>query len=143
MSEDETPAQRTRRLWADPRTRAALHLGPLQKRLEAAVRRRDAGERPYPLDNLALLHFGEKELNPREAEKPKEPRWGVGLEILEALRQHSEGLTTQELCIILGRPERGPGGGVREALGGLRNVLHQPILMTPEGRFRLLRPGEY
>ena len=142
MSKDETPAQRARRLWADPATRAALHLGPLQRRLEAAVRRRDAGERPYPLDNLALLQAGE-EPNPREPELPREPVRGVVLEILEALRQHPEGLTAEELCRLLGRPERGPGGGVREALGGLRNVLHQPILMTPEGRFRLLRPGEY
>lgn len=108
---------------------------------EAARKRREAGERPYPLDNRVLADLGE-ELNPLETENPREPQRGLTLEVLEALRQHRGGLTAEELGVLLGRPERGRGG-VRDALGNLRNRSYQPILMTPEGRFRLLHPGEY
>lgn len=142
MSEGETPTQRARRLWADPEISALLRQGALQRRLDAARKRRDDGQRPLPLDNLALVHFGE-EPNPRELEKPREPhRPGACLEVLETLRGHPDGLTANELGRLLGRPEN-DAGGVRPALDHLRNKLYQPILLTPEGRFRLLRPGEY
>ncbi|AUA83262.1 hypothetical protein [Pseudomonas aeruginosa] len=116
--------------------------GGLRHRLAAAIRRRNAGARPLPLDNLALAHFGE-ELNPREPVLPVEPPAGFFVaEILDTLRQHPAGLTVDELCELLDRPERGHGGGVRQTLGNLRNKFFQPIL-NEGGVFRLLRPGEY
>lgn len=141
MSEDESPAERFRRLWADPATRPNMHRGSLQKRLKAARGRRDEGKRPYPLDNSVLAQFGEM-LNPREHEKPVEPLRGVSLKVLEALRGHPDGLTAAQLAELLNRPEA-RAGSVRMALDGLRDRCCQPILLTPEGRFRLLRPGEY
>lgn len=138
MSRGESPSDRLRRLWADPETRAALHRPSLQKRLEAARRRRDAGERPHPLDNLVLLHFEEEELNPRQPEKPREPTRGMRLEVLEALRRHPGGLTADQLEETLGLSE----ARVRAALNGLRDQGRQPIL-NEGGVFRLLHPGEY
>jgi hypothetical protein len=135
-------ANRLRQNWADPEISALLREGALRLRLKAATRRREEGSRPLPLDNLALAHFGE-ELNPREQELPREPTPGLpAADVLGALRQSPVGLTVGELCELLGRPERGPGGGIRDALGHLRNEYHQPIL-NEGGVFRLLRPGEY
>lgn len=140
MSRGESPSERFRSYWADPERRAAMHRPSLEKRLEAARRRRDTGERPYPLDNLALVHFDE-EPNPREPEEPREPQQGLVLEVLEALRAHPRGLTAEEICELLGLSERNVRGA-RPTLNNLRNRLRQPIL-NEDGRFRLLRPGEY
>lgn len=128
--------------WVNPKTRAAIHRETsLRKRLAAAVKRRNLGEPPLPLDNLCLEAFDEPK-NPLPCVPPREPRSDALLSVLEALRQHRPGLAVPALCEFLGRPERGPGG-VRGILGELRLACFQPILMTPEGRFVLLAEGEY
>ncbi|MCL7462689.1 hypothetical protein [Pseudomonas sp. NW5] len=137
MSKDESPSERLQRLWADPEISACMREGALRHRLKSARKRRDAGEQPFPLDNLTLTHFGEG-VNPREVEKSVEPMRGMSLEVLRALQRHSEGLTAVQLKETLGLTEL----QVRAALNGLREKGRQPIINN-EGRFRLLRPGEY
>lgn len=132
--------QRVSEAWADPAIRAAMHRTTLQKRLAAAVKRRNLGEPPLPLDNPCLEAFDELR-NPLPCVLPREPRSEALLSVLEALRQHSEGLTAPELCELLGRPEYGPGG-VRNALDNLRQKCFQPIL-NDGGIFVLLAEGEY
>lgn len=142
MSGDESPADRLRRLWAGPGSQAPGRAEVyLRKRLEAARRRRDSGERPFPVDNLVLRGFFE-EPNPLEELEPEEPHPGLmATEVLQMLRLRPSGYTVGELCEILGRPAKG-GGGVRDSLDHLRNKFFQPII-NDGGVFRLLRPGEY
>lgn len=133
-------SEATSQAWANPQTHAVRHRGTLQKRLTSAVKRRDLGEPPLPLDNLCLEAFNEPR-NPLPCVQPREPRSEALLSVLGALRQHSEGLTAPELCRLLGRPETG-AGGVRPALSALRERCFQPIL-NDGGTFRLLPEGSH
>lgn len=126
--------------WSNPETRAAYLHAALQKRLAAAVKRRNLGEQPLPLDNLCLEAFDETR-NPLPCVVPREPRNEAQRAVLETLRSNPQGLTAPELCALLGRPETG-AGGVRNALDKLRSGCHQPILndgctfvLLPEGSF--------
>lgn len=130
----------SRAAWANPETRTTMHRATLQKRLAAAVKRRNRGLPPLPLDNPCLEAFDEAQ-NPLPCVVPKEPRSEELLGVLEALRQHPSGLAAPELCRLLGRPEYGPGS-VRTALDKLRSGCHQPIL-NDGGIFVLLSEGSY
>ncbi|WP_412851470.1 hypothetical protein [Ectothiorhodospira shaposhnikovii] len=130
-----------RAAWGDPdfRERMNARRSGLQKRLAAATKRRDWGQQPLPLDNLCLEAFDQPR-NPLPCVVPKEPRSEALGTVLEALRQHPEGLTVPALCSLLDRPETG-SGGVRDALSDLRKH-HQPIL-NEGGIFVLLGEGSY
>ncbi|HCR1767810.1 TPA: hypothetical protein ONB20_002645 [Pseudomonas aeruginosa] len=128
--------------WGCPEFRERMNArrSGLQKRLASATKRLSLGQPPLPLDNLCLETFGEPR-NPLPCVESKEPRSEVQREVLEALRQHPEGLAVPELCTLLGRPETG-AGGVRNSLGDLRKKCFQPII-NEGGIFVLLSKGEY
>ena len=124
--------------WTNPETRAVYLRAALRKRLAAAVKRRDSGEQPLPLDNLCLEAFDQPK-NPLPCVVPREPRSEALQDVLAVLQQCPEGLTVPELCELLGRPEYGQGA-VRNALDDLRKRCFQPIL-NDGGSFRLLSEG--
>ncbi|WP_148040552.1 hypothetical protein [Marichromatium sp. AB32] len=130
-------------LWKIPEKRAEMHRPMLHRRLKGAIARRDSKARPSPLDNLALLAFGEKPnllapLPPRDP-GPETTFYPVWL----CLRENPDGLTADELQKLLAMREYG-GNSVRGAIDNLRavNGYRQPIL-NEDGRFRLLQDHEW
>lgn len=67
---------------------------PHPKKLDAAIRRRDGGARPFPRDNEALLAAGQR-TNPRPQQPPEAPRRGTHPDLVLQHLQSGEATVPQ------------------------------------------------
>ena len=102
------------------------------KRFEAALRRRNEGEHPLPLDNLWLMERGE-EVNPLPERTPEYPgRSGIEGQVLALLHRAPQSVEELHAQVDVDESVR-----IRGAIDRLRAKWAWPIV-NEGGKFHLL-----